>query len=325
MKSSLAARLVVLVAMMAPYATVLAQESQTLTQVLSGRPYALAIKPSDLTNEYRAVRISVAGASADPLASLSPYLAMGMSSQGSELAEFGAIFDRSWTKGDVVLVEGQRFLVTYKLDLSILDFAEKNGRGEFRRLPDASKVSLKLVLVKVEGIQTIESSPTLKGEDLVRILGAGAAITPIQANAKGQALSNLKQVALGMMMYCADSDDVLPYVQGTKAAQYVTFPYMKSIKLWESKNPNGGELRFNVALGGVSVTAIEDPSAVPLLFDSKAWPDGTRLVAFADGHVKSVDETTWKSLQKWLSRRYKASGRPLPLSYGKDWTLREKQ
>ncbi|AIE87366.1 hypothetical protein OP10G_3998 [Fimbriimonas ginsengisoli Gsoil 348] len=307
---------------------VIAQGVETdpaISGLLSGLRVPLTMQAADLSADYHAVRIST-GAAPDPVAGMLPFMMLGVSTTGgAQNLDLQKALALSWTKGDIVLVGAERFLVSYKLDLNPVDFVMRTARvpGQEAEKPAPLPTDLRLALVKLNAIQEIEYAPKMTPDNFRRILGAGRAPTVMDAVGERAdetvTVSNMKQVALSLVMYTNDYDDVLPYAQGTHAVQYVTYPYLKNIKAWETRNPNGGEFRFNLAVGGVSMPAFEAPAETPMVYESKAWPDGKRTVGFLDGHVKRVDQEEWKKMQKFLTRWLPASGKPFPLNYGKDW------
>lgn len=150
------------------------------------------------------------------------------------------------------------------------------------------------------------------------VLVAGMSIAqkprdPLAAK-KTQALSNLKQLTVGTLIYASDYDDLLPYTRDTDTVFAVTFPYIKSKELLKSSNPNGGRIEFNLRIGGVALRTIRDPNAVPMFFDSKPWPDSKRPVSFVDGHVIFASPDQWKQFQAQMKKKLAraAKGQPLP-------------
>lgn len=121
----------------------------------------------------------------------------------------------------------------------------------------------------------------------------------------------MKLVALSLLMYGTDYDDVFPFVQATKVAARVTEPYCKDKSIWKSVNPNGGQLQLNMCISGVMMTAIEEIAGTPLVYDSKAWPGGYWLVSHTDGHVKFVNSARWKGMQKYLKLKLPRVGKPI--------------
>ena len=132
-------------------------------------------------------------------------------------------------------------------------------------------------------------------------------LTPAQlAKLKKEATSNIKSLQLGVIMYATDNDDVYPIGPKSKDILNEIYPYIKSRSIYKDLNPNGGQLDFNYNLNGVDSKTIPEPANTPYVFDSKPWPDGTRPVAFTDGHAKFETKKEWivtsKYLQKWFRK-----------------------
>lgn len=318
------AKIALVGALLTPYALCVAQG---IGDVLNGKGRPTTIAPVDLPENFKAVRLRIAAASTDPLSGILPLMTLGMgSSSGGPNVDYIRQIDQSWTDGSVEVVEGQRFLVTYRLDMSAGDLMPDMMRvGMVMGTGSAPKpkppLKMNLVLVKVDSIQEIAPTPDLTKERLLEILGQGKGKTVFDeaqdASSQTRTLSNMKQVGVGMMMYCADFDDMYPWPQSTKAVQYVIRPYLKNMDLWQTANPNGGEVRFNMAIGGVNMVAIEDIANTVMFYESKAWPDGRRAVAFTDGHAKMVTSSEWQKLEATLRKKFpKSAKRPLPLNYG---------
>ena len=53
-------------------------------------------------------------------------------------------------------------------------------------------------------------------------------------------------------------------------------------------NPAGGVFEPNPRLSGVPAAGVMDPINTALVFETYDWPDGKRVVAFADGHAKFI-------------------------------------
>jgi len=117
-------------------------------------------------------------------------------------------------------------------------------------------------------------------------------------------------------MYASDYDDVMPYAQSTATVKYVTWPYLKNAESWKSHNPAGSKFYFNMALAGSSLIDVESPAETVMFYESTAWEDGSRCVAFADGHVKMVSAEDWTMLSETLRLKLPKHGKPLPANYG---------
>jgi hypothetical protein len=223
----------------------------------------------------------------------------------------------SWTDGSVVATDAGAFLVTYQMDSSL--FMQKSK-------PSADQELLKLVLVKRDAIASIAPRPDITKQILENYFKAkeggetGIAVASDAGAAKSATTSNLKQVALGVIMYSSDYDDVIPYVQDTASAFTVINPYVKNQEVFKSLNPAGSRLLMNMAVAGVNSSTIENPQQVAMLYDSAPWPDGSRLVAFCDGHVSSVTASDWPKVEATLHLKLKKTGKPLPPGIGKSLT-----
>lgn len=238
---------------------------------------------------------------------------MMRSASNPSMPGFLAYTDVVWTQGERTEMYGQEYLVAYRLPISLASLASMGSSAEAPRID-----SLHLQYIKASGIQTLTPAPDANKEALQRALGVGPGRTAFddarEAARRTQTLSNAKQVALALIMYSADYDDVLPYAQDTATAQAVTMPYSKSSEIWKSNNPNDGRILFNTALGGVLSTSIPNPAEVALIYDAKEWPDGSRIIAYADGHAKVVKSGAAEVIQKSRSvSGLKRVGKPLPL------------
>ncbi len=124
-------------------------------------------------------------------------------------------------------------------------------------------------------------------------------------------ISNMKQFATGTMILLSDNNDYFPYVQSTPQLFKFVIRYTKNEQLFKSHNPMGGEFRFNMSLAGASVTEVDSPTETPMYFESEAWPDGKRCVAYVDGHVKAVTAEEWAKMQPLFKLKLQKHGKPI--------------
>lgn len=117
-------------------------------------------------------------------------------------------------------------------------------------------------------------------------------------------LSRAKQLVIACLIYASDYDEALPLAKTASEFQKATFPYVKSRDVYKTLNPAGGDLAFNGALSGALLTAVKVPTETVIVHDSKPWPDGTRVVAFADGHAKVLGKTEWTKVEPSLRAKY---------------------
>jgi len=300
--------------------------AQDLNSVLQDPKHPQKIKPADLPDNMRAVKIAFEKQGGSDLFSslMNPMMmmmgafgAMGASGASAESNPNDAIafdfFDRmgiSWTDGSTVELYGQNFLVTYGVQINMAEAMKSKNP------PDLSKQDLVLTLVNTKSIVSITPRLDMTKEAWLK---PAAPPTPDTSDLKSATQSNLKQLGLAMLMYSADYDDVLPYVQSTKGAYEVLWPYMKNASITKSHNPNSPEFRLNMAIAGVSDSEIPEPARAPLFYDAAPWPDGRRCVVFLDGHSDWVDEQEWQELSSFLTAKLPRSGKPLPATLGSKW------
>lgn len=310
-----------------------------ISSLIQGKGLAPSFKLSELPPEYKACKIELAKGSGDALSSIMPLMLMGpstsaMSGNGGAMLLSASLLGSYWTKAETVKMGGFDYLVTYRLEPGL-----RKGGGEGNPL----SMTLRLNLIRSDMIASFSPDPNAKITDIIAFLDqakipydepvdqlnmqpqtmtSAAVLYPVFAQAKDAArrtstLSNAKQLAVGAMIYMTDYDDVMPYVQGTAAAKYVLDPYLKNPGLWKSLNPNGGEFKLNMAVAGVNVAAVDNPAEVVLFYEEKEWPDGKRCVAYLDSHARVLDREGWEKAKATLKAKYKKTGRPLPMDYGK--------
>jgi len=121
---------------------------------------------------------------------------------------------------------------------------------------------------------------------------------------QSKALSNAKMIGIATEMYLADHKDRYPAVRDTEQFKKAVAPYLQSPKVWAVLNPKGGGLRFALNLAGVNEAVPEIPGDIPLLYDTQPWPDGKRIVTFADGHTDFVKSQDWPAIERRLKTKY---------------------
>lgn len=316
-------RWMVVAALCAPHAAAVAQQTvvslESFMELFDQSKIVQSMKPADIPDGFRAVKIKVPGDAGigDMFGGMFGLMGFAMRSGGGgeggeqeQQMQLLSVLDASWTKGDAVTLGGETYLVTYRMDLGLAEMAAE-------KMPE---IELRLHLVNWKSISMISPMPHVTKQRLIDLSKSGGA-SPAEAPGDGKAatISNAKQIGLAMLMYSADWDDVLPYPQSTKAVQFVTQPYVKNLDIWKTHNPNAGQFQFNMALGGVLTTSVENPNEVPVFYESITWPDGTRVVVYLDGHVRAIDRAEWDGLQQYLRPRWpREAKKPLPANWGQD-------
>lgn len=113
-------------------------------------------------------------------------------------------------------------------------------------------------------------------------------------------LSNLKQISLGILMYCNDHDDKLSLDQSTLKVRIE--PYLKNAKIWIGPDGKPLNVRMNPALVGKPMTSVAEPAITVLLSigpkDNLQYFDERTPIAFVDGHVKYMTKAALATV-KW--------------------------
>ena len=284
------------------------QQSTTITDALTGRNFKLTLKMDELTDSYNAAIIQTSGGS-----NIMDLYSMSYRPDGSQLgldpATLMKLASVSWSTGDVVQVDKREFLVTYRLEFlsqkpgaQASDVPSEFAKDEFW-VPDApAQVApiLRMKLISTAQIVSIEPHPEMKAAEL-----RAKFAKPTTTGLRSQTVENAKQIAVGVAIYSSDYDDKLPRGEDTATVRKVTMPYLKNLQVWNTMNPARSKFNFNMAITGVSASAIERPAETILFYESAAWDDGKRVVAFVDSHVQIVDEATWNRIKGSLLLKLK--------------------
>ncbi len=300
--------------------------AQDLAGLLKDSKYPQKIKSSEIADDMRAMKIvhEKQGGGGDIFSMLmNPMMMMmgafGQAAGGEEKpadpsqAAGMAFFDRmgiSWTNGTTVKLFEQDFLITYSVQVNMMEATKS------KTPPDLSKADLVLTLINTRAIATITPRLDMTKEEWLKPMPVPP---PSQSSLKASTLSNIKQIGTAMMIYQADYDDVTPYVQSTKGAYEVMFPYFKNAEIAKSLNPGGIEFRLNMNIAGVKLTTIEQPQTVPMFYEDKPWEDGSRAVVFMDGSAKFVSSEDWPAIEEALVLKFAKVGKPLPSTLGANW------
>ena len=73
--------------------------------------------------------------------------------------------------------------------------------------------------------------------------------------------------------------------------------YLRS-SLYFASTTSGKPFVTNAILSNKPLTGIANPSHAAVVYESAPAPDGTRAVAFADGHVERFAEAQWLSIAR---------------------------
>lgn len=96
-------------------------------------------------------------------------------------------------------------------------------------------------------------------------------------------VSRAKALALGVIQYTQDYDELYPPMQTPEQFQAAVRPYVSATR--DFYTPSGAALVPNPALSGQSLASIEVPYTTVLLTEPPPYTGGLDTVAYADGHV----------------------------------------
>lgn len=130
--------------------------------------------------------------------------------------------------------------------------------------------------------------------------------------------SNMKQIALGVMMYTQDYDELTPNKPAAYADQI--FPYVKNRAVFTCPlDPAGtSSYTFNSGIAGVPLSAMADPAKTVMIYEGKDGKlnykhDGQAVVGFMDGHCKLLKpEETAGLIWKVAAPKPAAKAKPTP-------------
>lgn len=152
------------------------------------------------------------------------------------------------------------------------------------------------------------------------------------SEAKGRDRSKVKMLGLATIMYANDYDDYMPTGNSTKAVALELRPYLsgehptktnleKAESYWQSENPAGSRILFNMKVTGKLSSEFLNPAEVLLVFAEKPWPDGDRAVAFCDGHGRLIGQDDFAKAMKTQLKRgssyYQSPSHPTPKGPGR--------
>lgn len=104
-------------------------------------------------------------------------------------------------------------------------------------------------------------------------------------------MSNIKQLATALRTYAADNDGRLPANFSTNEdIRAALASYDLDERIFETRNPDGGEILPNSELAGVELSAVVNPESTVLIYESKEWANGRFIISAVNTSTKSVDD-----------------------------------
>ena len=154
------------------------------------------------------------------------------------------------------------------------------------------------------GVGIIGPAPTL----FIGGIGAGM-LLPAWASARGQArnaasMSNMKQISMGLMLHQQDKGALPPNLGALLEAKHI-----QDAKVFVAPHDpvppqvGGRPCSYVYLLDGqagikVNMEEIQNPAQFPLLWEREPFQGDRRNVAFADGHVESVQQARFEQVME---------------------------
>ena len=256
-----------------------------MSALLRGDQTPLTHKVSDLDGTWRRLTLD---ASANGGNASTAYLSLF-----SGLGAAGA--DVYYTQGRTEAFGGETYLVAYHRQAKPIDFAALMRAGSSQNQPKPDPLTPDTVLsLSLLNLRTAGSLNDIRAFDVQQEVTA-AQQAAAQDSAR-QSESNLKQLSLGLVQYTQDYDESLPPMKDAATLKKALYPYIKSDPVFlqpDTKRP----YRPNASLSNRSFVIFDNPATLVTMFEDAPDQDGTRAVAFLDGHVKRIPETQWPALK----------------------------
>jgi hypothetical protein len=256
----------------------------TLADVIAGRAAPLTLRLKDLEEkgggEWRRVRITLP---ADTTATNGP----DAMERALTAALGGPAPSVYYTKGQVVTLDGQTFLLAYRPKAQPLDLKKPQPA----RLTPETTLTLSLVALR-SAAALDDIRPFLLAEELKAQGEAVSTASDMVLAPETPAETGLHQVGLALLMYAQDHGDVLPAMKDAAALRAALSSYVPEPSLFRS--PMTGEpFAPNPALSGRKYAHISAPESMVALYEATPAEDGTRAVLFLDGNVRRIGAADW--------------------------------
>jgi hypothetical protein len=265
-------------------------QSADLKDLLSGEKHALTLQMKDLDGQWR--RLSTGGGGTGGLAAV--YAAM-----------FGGAGNVYYTKGEMVSVATETYLIAYTLRTDPVGYMAVMrggpGAGPTEELTAESPLCLSLLNLRATGSLTDIRQFNLEEEIAAQAKMAAATAAMVSGGGEPtggspESLSNLKNIALAVQMYLADYEDVMPDMTDMVAVMDELGEYVRNDEMFFQPD-TGQSYGVNTSLSQKRLAEVRDPVSVAVFYEEEPGDDGTRGVAFLDGHAARVSPEQWEEIK----------------------------
>lgn len=247
-----------------------------IRELMSGQTYSLSMQLKELDSEWR--RFTPGGGS-EAGGLMAMYAGM-----------FGGAGNVYYSRGETVTIGSETYLIAYGRRTRAIDMLSAMERGPRSVRPKVltGETALSLSLLN---LRTVGSLTDIRAFNLEEEL---ASYEDVFGEAVSQeSLSNLKNLGLAVQMFLADNDGVMPDMTDPVA---VLDDYVGSDEVFvhpETGQPYG----VNRSLSERRLVEVEDPCGTAVFYEDEPADDGTRGVAFLDGHAARVTEAQWEEIK----------------------------
>jgi hypothetical protein len=278
----------------------------SLADMIAGTSIPHTIKLKELSPDWQ--RVTVAG---EMMLGMGGMMQSSMQMLGSMFGGGGASNDAIYTRGASIKIADQEYLIGYRLPSQGVDLGAMMAMGGAapgapgaapkvpKRPPVTPETDLSLVLINLRAIASFSDIHPFDMAEAMKPGPPGLLENLFnKSKEKAEATSataNMKQLAAGIMMYCQDWDETLPAMRDAASLKQAIEPYVRNESAFRSP-ATGQAFQPNVHLSGRRLKQLPLPASVVMLYSAVPEPDGSRVVARADGAVRTVRPDEWKQL-----------------------------
>ena len=206
-----------------------------------------------------------------------------------------------YTQGKTMTLWEERYLICYQVPPKPLNLARLIRYGpeapKPEKLTPETQLSLSLVNLRT-AISFNDIRPFSLEEEIAASEDVAGAVEEVATAAvTAVSLSNLRQMALALLMHVQDHNEVLPSLKDPAAIKRTLGRYIRNDKIFINPITNKPYMA-NAVLSGRKLSHIADPSSMVVFYEDSPAPDGTRGVAFLTPHTRRVRESEWVMLKK---------------------------
>jgi hypothetical protein len=268
-------------------------QATELKEVISGKKIPFVLQLKSLGDDWR--RISLGSAGGGETGAWMQFVAGG-----------GISSNVYYTRGETVPVEGKLMLVAYRPKIEEMSFVDiMSGKTPEMRGALSAESLLTLSLINLETATSLDDiRPFNLQQELeeskkqTEKLGELTKVRPGPGVEEDtSSLGNLKQLALALLMYADDYDEMLPDLKTPENMKQALLPYLRDDSIFS--DPAGGKAYgVNSGLSQKNINDIAAPADTVVFYETRAGEKtGLRGVAFLDGHTQLVDDARWQQLK----------------------------